>query len=222
MAVVRRGLLTQGNAKLGEGPHAWSLPAVSTCPGRSEGCSHCYATQHRYRFPAVVERLAWNLLQARRPDFPSRMTREIRRKGCLAVRVHASGDFFSAAYESAWEQVFAACPRVRFWAYTRSHRVPDVWAVMREWVRFDSLRLWLSADRFMGLPHEVPTGAKVAWLQTDADEEIPPVDLVFRIKRLRGSPSRIGLRTLPVCPNELDGGKRSDEVTCGSCQRCLR
>lgn len=221
MAIVRRGLLTQGNTKLGEGPHVWSLPAVSTCPGMSEGCSHCYARQHRYRFPAVVERLKWNLRQARRPDFPSRMTREIRRKGCLAVRVHASGDFFSADYASAWEEVFAACPRVRFWAYTRSYRVPAVWDVMRGWGRFKNLRLWLSADRSTGLPPDVPSGVRVAWLQTDEGEDIPPVDLVFRIRRLRTQPTRVGLRVLPVCANETGTG-RSDEVTCGSCQRCLR
>jgi hypothetical protein len=29
-------LLTRGNGKLGEGIHVWSLPAVETCPGRTD------------------------------------------------------------------------------------------------------------------------------------------------------------------------------------------
>jgi len=39
-----RNLLTRGNGKLGEGIRAWSLPAVETCPGRSDLCARvCYA-----------------------------------------------------------------------------------------------------------------------------------------------------------------------------------
>ena len=190
----------------------------------SEACRHCYAQSGRYLFPAVIERLAWNYSQAQRGDFAEKMIREARRKGCLAVRVHASGDVFSADYASAWSEVFAACPNVRFWSYSRSWASLEIWPSLRAWAGFKNVRLWLSCDAFIGLPPDVPQGARVAWLMTRADEDVPKVDLVFRIRRLRALPTSIGLRVLPVCPNEVTTGKesRNAEVTCGSCFRCLR
>lgn len=37
------------------------------------------------------------------------------------VRMHYSGDFFSAEYAKAWSDVINEFPEVRFWVYTRSH-----------------------------------------------------------------------------------------------------
>lgn len=221
---IRRGLLTQGNTKIGEGAHVWSLPAVTTCVGMSEACSHCYATRGRYLFPAVIWRLAWNYRQSLMASFAEQMILECRRKGVLAVRVHGAGDAYSAEYCRKWMTVFAACPRIRFWGYSRSWRSPEVWEALREWAGYKNVRLWLSADRFTGMPPDVPEGVRVAYLMTDSEEEVPLSHLVFRIRRLRGPAQRIGLRVLPVCPNEItDGTKaRNDEVTCGSCQKCLR
>ena len=219
-----RGLLTRGNSKIGEGAHIWSLPAVTTCPGMSEACRHCYAQVGRYRFPAVIERLDWNLTEAKKPGFSDRMIREVKRKGCLAVRVHASGDAFSPSYAKAWSRVFSACPNTKFWGYSRSWRDAPTWEAMKPWASFKNVRLWASADRFTGMPTDLPPGVRVAWLLTESGE-VPPsgVHLVFRIRGLRKESPRIGLRVLPVCPNELGiNGKRDEEVTCGSCQRCLR
>jgi hypothetical protein len=56
---VIRNLLTRGNGKLGEGIHTWSLPAVETCPGRSDLCSRvCYARSGRFRTRTMQARLA--------------------------------------------------------------------------------------------------------------------------------------------------------------------
>ena len=80
---VKRGLLSLGNAKLGEGIHVWSLPAVSTCPGSTETCRRvCYATKSRFTLPAVVDRLDRNYAVSLKSDFPDRMAAEVRRKGC--------------------------------------------------------------------------------------------------------------------------------------------
>ncbi len=70
-----RNLLTRSNGKLGEGIHAWSLPAVETCPGHSALCERvCYARTGRYRTQFMQDRLAENLDAALAEDFVARVT----------------------------------------------------------------------------------------------------------------------------------------------------
>ncbi|HYH66240.1 MAG TPA: hypothetical protein VD866_16220, partial [Urbifossiella sp.] len=85
----------------------------------------------------------------------------------------------------------------------------------------DNLTVWLSADRSMGYPSEVPEGCKVAWMMVDEDETVPEgVDLLFRDYPLRKKP--LALPLLPViCPTETVEGKNAG-VTCATCTRCWR
>lgn len=107
-----RPLLVQGNGKLGQAISLWSLPAVSTCPGRSSICEHwCYAKSNHFLLPSVQERLKWNLAQIRRDDFVARMVNEIRRKGVLVLRIHVSGDFGTAEYAAKWMEIMKQCPK---------------------------------------------------------------------------------------------------------------
>ena len=56
-----RNLLPRGNGKLGEGIHAWSLPAVESCPGRSDLCSQvCSARSGRFKTRTMLSRLTEN------------------------------------------------------------------------------------------------------------------------------------------------------------------
>ena len=90
-----RNLLTRGNGKLGEGIHAWSLPAVETCPGRSDLCSRvCYARSGRFKTRTMQSRLAENLAAAEADGFTARITTEVHRRGVQTLRIHVSGDFF--------------------------------------------------------------------------------------------------------------------------------
>jgi hypothetical protein len=110
----------QGNTKLGSAIHIWSLPAIVTCPGSTELCRHwCYATSGRFRLESVKERLEWCYEQSLREDWVSRMVRELRRKGAIVVRVHVAGDFYSRAYAEKWLEVMHACPKVRYYWYSR-------------------------------------------------------------------------------------------------------
>ena len=120
-----RPLLTRGNGKLGEGIHAWSLAAVETCPGRSPLCERvCYAKGGRFATDRMRERLQENLDAALADDFVKKVVAEIRRRGVHTVRVHVSGDFFSAEYARKWFEIARQCKRTTFYAYTRSWRVP--------------------------------------------------------------------------------------------------
>lgn len=82
-----------------------------------------------------------------------------------------------------------------------------------------NVRLWFSSDAETGPPTDVPPGVRLAYLQTDRDEQ-PFGDLIFRVRPLRGlPPSRSPLAV--VCPTEVAVPRRPD-VTCTSCRLCHR
>lgn len=218
MTTTVRSLLTQGNGKVGESIHLWSIPAVETCPGRSPVCERfCYARQGRFLFPAVEERLRWNYEQSLLDTFAERMAKEVKRKGCLVVRVHCSGDFYSAAYAEKWLGVMRRCPKARFYFYTRSWRVPEVAPVLEEMAALKCCRAWYSVDSHTGVPDRVPPGVRIAYLQVDDEDQPELVNLMFRVRRLRRR--RIALSL--VCPSETPLGK-DRQVNCGSCGKCWR
>ena len=211
-----RSLLQAGNTKLGQSISVWSIPAVSTCPGRTPCCEKaCYATKSRFLLKSVKERLDWNYQQALRPDFVQRMVKEIRRKGALVVRVHTAGDYFSKEYAEAWLSIMKQCPKVRFYAYSRSYRIPEIAPVLAEMAKLPCFRLWYSIDKDTGLPDFVPEGVRLAYLQV-ADDEPELADLMFRVRRLRKEKKTVGLPM--VCPAETVQGKGT---TCGSCRHCF-
>ena len=120
-----RNLLQQGNAKLGEGIYTFSLPAITTCPGASPVCrKECYALRGRFHFLRRAYRRY--LAASREEGFPARMIGEIRRRWAGCVRIHVSGDFYSAEYVRKCVAIAQACPGTRFFAYTRSWRVADI------------------------------------------------------------------------------------------------
>lgn len=210
-------LLMQGNGKLGNAIHVWSIPALDTCPGSSSICrTACYALRHRFRFAQVKERLDWNWRQSGRSDFIDRMTAEIRARGVLVLRLHVAGDFADVAYAEKWLAVVKQSPRVRFYAYTRSWRLPSIAAVLEKMAALRAMRLWYSIDDETGVPPTVPAGTRLAFLQVREDQIPAESDLVFRVQGLRK------LSSLPiVCDQETVEGKAL-KVTCGSCARCFR
>lgn len=120
--------------------YEWNLPTGHTCPfadeclvkvnretGKFENRSKqykCYAASAE-RFPGVRNSRWENFkftLEGGTPVIP---------KNCKAVRIHASGDFYSQEYFDMWLQVCRDNPNVEFWAYTKS---------LKYWVnRIDSI-----------------------------------------------------------------------------------
>ncbi len=215
-----RNLLTRGNGKLGEGIHAWSLPAVETCPGRSALCERvCYAREGRFRTHLLQDRLNENLDAALADEFVTRVAAEIRRRGIHTVRVHVSGDFFSPEYARKWVAIARRSPRTQFYAYTRSWRIEEIAPALAELARLRNVRLWYSHDPETGTPPEIPDGVRLAYLQAERSDT-PHSDLVFRTRPLRSEPAdKISLRLL--CPTEIPGPK-TEQVTCTTCRRCHR
>jgi len=98
------------------------------------------------------------------------------------------------------------CPHTRFFAYTRSFRVPELYPSLATLAEYDNMRLWASADSETGYPDDLPSSVKVAWMQVDRDEDVPDVDLIFRDYPLRKDRrTRIGLSM--ICPVDTPQGK---------------
>lgn len=215
-------MLTRGNLKLG-GRRIWgfALPSGTpdVCPGLSPTCSsHCYAVAvERYR-PAVVAKYRRNLRASRRGDFVRRVVAFLIAHRVRVVRIHVGGDFGSARYAGKWRAIMRRSPRVRFYFYTRSWRVPAIKAVIDDIAALPNCTAWYSCDRDTGVPTDVPPGVRLAWLSV-AEGDVPSagIDLVFRVRALRRHPAPPG--GPPVCPAE-DGVPRPRRVTCDVCGRC--
>ena len=217
-------MLTPGNHKLGHRLiWGFGLPSGTpdTCPGMTAACrSDCYAVAvERYR-PAAATRYRANLILSRGRDFVRRVRAHLIAHGVRVVRVHTGGDFYSARYARKWLRIMRRSPRVRFFFYTRSWRVPAIKAVIDRMAGLPNCRAWYSADVDTKVPAVVPPRVRLAWLMTDA-ADLPPAgtDLVFRVRRLRRRPEPVG--TPRVCPAE-DGVSRTRPVTCERCGLCWR
>jgi len=175
----------------------------------------CYANSGHFALPSVKERLNWCYKQSLRKDFVSRMVSEIRRKGVLVLRVHVSGDFFNKEYAEKWLDIMRQLPRVRFYWYSRSWRVPEIAPVLEQMAALKCCRAWYSLDRQTGLPATVPPGVRLAYLQAEDQEEPELLDLLFVVRKLRRHAQRVSLPLL--CPHQAD--KREN---CGACGKCFR
>lgn len=218
MGSVSRFLLSEGTTKLGKAILGWSIPAVHTCPGRSETCSrYCYATHGRFVTEKVKKLMEWRYEQSKRRDFCDRMVDEIYRRGVLVCRVHVSGDMATPRYTAKWIEIAARSSHVRFLCYSRSWRVEKIKPLLFAFGALPNVRLWLSADQETGYPPEVPEGCKVVWMQTTERESVAG-DLVFQVRKLR----RLALpMSIQVCPQESEEGKQKG-VNCSNCGICWR
>src|SRR5262245_52452305 len=116
-------LLSRGNAKLGRDIRAFNLPARHTCPGRSSLCAGaCYATAGHFHRGSVRSALWRHHRATLGPDFVARVLSELLAYQVRVVRIHGSGDFYSARYVRLWQRIAVRAPRTVFVAYTRSWR----------------------------------------------------------------------------------------------------
>ncbi len=212
-------MISAGNTKLGQIAN-FSLRSIETCPGRSKLCEKvCYAAKGLYNMPSVQEVYTANWEFAKSAAFVDRMVQEIEDKRIRLMRIHASGDFKTAAYANKWMQIVKRAKHTRFFVYTRSWRVPEIASVLWSMSRLSNMALWLSCDKETGSPpkwHSV----RLAYMST-SDEDMPqfPVDLVFRDNDSTPMVRDPVSGTL-VCPYE-QGIERSVKITCSSCQLCF-
>lgn len=214
-----RSLIVQGNDKLAAGIWHFDVPPVRTCPGRSKTCSEaCYARKGHFHLPQVKERLDWAFKQSKRDDFAEKMIDEVYRKGVLVFRWHVAGDVYSPAYAIKLFTVMKESPQCSFFLYTRSWRVKTIEPHLRAMSFLPNARIWYSADHETGTSPNLPESVRVAWMQTELDDEPADADLVFRLPKLRRMPLPLAAT---VCPTETPEG-RARGTTCSTCQFCWR
>lgn len=73
----------------------------------------CYSASAK-RFPAVRKSRWDNYEYVKMKNIP------IIPDDCKAIRIHASGDFFSQEYFDMWIKICNKNPNIEFWAYTKS------------------------------------------------------------------------------------------------------
>jgi hypothetical protein len=213
-------MLVRGNSKLGRSIWVWSIPASTTCPGKTELCdSRCYAQRGFYVMPSVKRAHERNLESSRMDDFAARIVDEINKKHITTLRIHSSGDFYSTAYIKKWHTVVKACPDTRFFTYTRSWRLSDMSKALTAFVKdCPNLKMWYSVDQQTGYPKRVPKGVRTAYMSV-AVYDVPThnTDLVFRDYGIRGTQQKY-INGVLVCPPE----NGVSDLTCEQCGICWR
>lgn len=211
-------MLKPGNRKLGKLIHHWSIPSglPEICVGATAICLFlCYAMRHHYCRSNVKKSLQKSFELAVRKDFASLMTAWVRSMFARIVRVHASGEFFSAEYVQQWISVVEANPKVTFFAYTRSWRVAELLHLLEQLAALPNFYMWWSCDKDSGPPPDT-LGVRKAYMMSDyTDVPVFDVDLVFRAKTKKVSK---WVADALVCPAENGITK----TTCSQCQICFR
>lgn len=218
-------MLTPGNRKLG-GSLIWGfgLPSgnPTVCVGMTATCqSHCYAKRIEAYRSSAAAKYQKNLELTRLPDFAQRMRYFILIHDVKVVRIHTGGEFYSVRYIRQWQRVIDWLPEVQFFTYTRSWRIPALKVEIDRLAASPNARVWYSCDMETGIPADVPANVRLCWLMTHPkDVPLQPVDLIFRILRLRKLPlpTVSGSR---VCPDE-NGKTYAVAPHCESCGYCWR
>jgi len=144
----------------------WNLRAIATCPGRTPLCeSLCYADKGRYTMQAA--RHTANRTVAETFAGIVERTENLPRGAWL--RIHTSGDFYSAEYVDRWWLAACLRPDVRFWAYTRSFAVPEILPALERLRSLPNVQLFASVDR--STTATVPIGWRVATLWSHGDAQ---------------------------------------------------
>ncbi len=243
-------LFIEGNSKITASggtfdrplPNAFSLPAVSTCPGSTSACrAACYVGASLRRLAPDVydryfenERTLHHILTDRQAygRAYSALSTWIALH-CGEFRIHVSGDFFSEPYAQFWLDVCLNAPDVRFWTYTRS-----AFAV-ESLVGAPNLTVNLSCDKdnltvMRALHSRLPNVTRLCYMADDADPKRLPVlpngSVIFADYPQRGRdlakptdhPWWQGLdkrERKMVCVADFWG--QSSSYRCGICTRCM-
>jgi len=137
---------SHGNAKLSKGTLIWNLPAGRTCPGAlfcksfvimtskgrkiqdtKETQFRCFAASSEVQYDNVFNNRAENLQEVVKllqngngAQVMHNAIQNVRKLNTKRVRIHESGDFFSAEYLLLWLLVAKQNPDLDFYCYSKS------------------------------------------------------------------------------------------------------
>lgn len=105
---------------------SFDLPAGLTCPGAGLCKADCYARAGQYACnKAKINNNAINYAFTQAADFVPTMASGLKAEcdkhdGNFAVRLHATGDFYSPNYFKNWVTIAGLVPSAQIYAYTKS------------------------------------------------------------------------------------------------------
>ena len=138
-----------------DGILSWSLQAIDTCPGSSDGkgglvdaCKGCYATTGNYNFPNVKAPRAFNREDWRRDDWIDDMVKAL--DSSRYFRWFDSGDMYDLKLAHKILQVMELTPHCKHWMPTRMHKFDKFKRVIERMNSLDNVVVRFSSDSVTG------------------------------------------------------------------------
>lgn len=138
-----------------DGILSWSLQAIDTCPGSSDGngglvpaCQGCYATTGNYRFANVKKPREFNREDWKRDTWVSDMV--IALENSRYFRWFDSGDMYDLKLAEKIRKVMLHTPWVSHWLPTRMHKFPKFKRVISEMELLSNVVVRFSSDSVNG------------------------------------------------------------------------
>ena len=138
-----------------DGILSWSLQAIDTCPGSSDGkgglvdaCKGCYATTGNYNFPNVKAPRAYNREDFTRHDWDQDMIKAL--DSSRYFRWFDSGDMFSLELAEKILVVMESTPWVKHWMPTRMHKFKKFESVIAKMQSLPNVVVRFSSDSVDG------------------------------------------------------------------------
>ncbi len=134
---------------------SWSLQAIDTCPGSSDGngglvdaCKGCYATTGNYRFPNVKAPRLFNREDWQRDTWVQDMVQAL--DSSRYFRFFDSGDMYSIDLANKILELCTKATWVKFWIPTRMHKFDKFKSVIEALNKLDNVSVRLSSDSVTG------------------------------------------------------------------------
>jgi hypothetical protein len=227
------------NRKLGAGIWQFSIPAKKTCPGKTAICALvCYVGKGMTAMPSRQKEYRQAHRFSLTEDFVPAMIAFIAKHDVRMIRIHVSGDFYSAEYAEKWLRIAMACPQVGIYTYTRSWREADILPVLQRLAARPNVQLFFSEDRETGRSPRVRGVLRAFMLVDKGDEDFVDRrrhDLVFRDRKHRSltlyDRQLKRVNDVLVCPAEqwyvwnpqhAHLRKQPPKIQCATCRWCFR
>ena len=134
---------------------SWSLQAIDTCPGSSDGngglvpaCQGCYATTGNYRFANVKKPREFNREDWKRDTWVDEMVEAL--ENSRYFRWFDSGDMYDLKLAEKIRKVMLHTPWVSHWLPTRMHKFPKFKRVISEMQVLSNVVVRYSSDSVNG------------------------------------------------------------------------
>lgn len=138
-----------------DGILSWSLQAIDTCPGSSDGkgglveaCQGCYATTGNYRFPNVKAPREFNREDWKRDTWVDDMVQAL--DSSRYFRFFDSGDMYDLKLANKILELCTKATWVKFWIPTRMHKFPKFKQVIDKLNALDNVVVRFSSDSVSG------------------------------------------------------------------------